>query len=147
MNRRLTLFLPLTLVSLLIAHAQSDKPAAVSVAPHVPAKWKAGLASVVVTPEKFIWMAGYAGRDKPADGKFQDLFVKALALEDEAGARQVIVTMDLIGVPQELRRSVARRIEKDHGIPSAALLMNASHTHSGPELRRSSQPPDSAGSW
>ena len=139
--RRLTLLIPAILLGLLIAHAQSDKPAPVSVAPHVPVKWKAGIASVVVTPEKFIWMAGYAGRDKPAEGKWQDLYAKALVLEDEAGTRQVIVTMDLIGVPRELRRRVAERIEKDHGIASASLLMNASHTHSGPELRRSSLPP------
>lgn len=132
---RLTLLLPIILITFLVAHAQSDKAPPVSVAPHVPVKWKAGLASVVVTPEKFIWMAGYAGRDKPAEGKVQDLYAKALALEDESGARQVIVTMDLIGVPQALRRRVAERIEKDHGISSAALFMNASHTHSGPSLR------------
>jgi len=132
---RLALILPLVLITVLVAHAQSDRGSPVSVAPHVPATWKAGLASVVVTPDKFIWMAGYAGRDKPAEGKVQDLYVKALALEDEAGARQVIVTMDLIGVPQALRRRVAERVEKDHGITSSALFLNASHTHSGPSLR------------
>ena len=108
-----------------------------SVAPHVPATWKAGAASVVVTPEKNLFMAGYASRNKPAEGKVQDLFAKALALEDEQGGRVVIVTMDLIGVPQSLRRAVAARAEKDFKLPPAALLMNASHTHSGPSLRGS----------
>ncbi|MDP4639096.1 MAG: hypothetical protein NWS30_04390, partial [Verrucomicrobiales bacterium] len=78
------LLLPLSLLTgLVLVQAQSAKP--VSVAPHVPVKWKAGLASVVVTPEKYIWMAGYAGRDKPAEGKIHDLFAKALILEDESG--------------------------------------------------------------
>jgi neutral ceramidase len=108
-----------------------------SVAPHVPASWKAGAASVVVTPEKNLFMAGYASRKTPAVGKVQDLFVKALALEDEQGGRLVIVTMDLIGVPQSLRRAVAERAEKEFKLPPAALLMNASHTHSGPSLRGS----------
>ena len=108
-----------------------------SVAPHVPAAWKAGAASVVVTPEKNLFMAGYASRKTPADGKVQDLFVKALALEDEQGGRLVIVTMDLIGVPQSMRRDVAARAEKEFKLPPAALSMNASHTHSGPSLRSS----------
>ncbi len=31
--------------------------------------WKAGAVEVVITPEKNIWMAGYASRDHPAEGK------------------------------------------------------------------------------
>lgn len=139
--KRLTFFLPLALLAGLFLVRAQDQPKPVSVAPHVPASWKAGLASVIVTPEKFIWMAGYAGRNKPAEGKWQDLFAKALVLEDEAGKQQVIVTLDLIGVPQELRRRIAARLEEKHGVPSAGLFMNASHTHSGPELRRRPQPP------
>lgn len=106
-----------------------------SIAPHVPANWKAGAASVVVTPEKNLFMAGYASRKTPSVGKVQDLFVKALALEDEQGGRLVIVTMDLIGVPQTIRHYVAERVGKDFKLPPAALLMNASHTHSGPSMR------------
>jgi neutral ceramidase len=139
--KRLTFLLPLALLAGLFLVRAQDKPKPVSVAPHVQATWKAGLASVVVTPDKYIWMAGYAGRDKPAEGKWQDLFAKALVLEDEAGKQQVIVTLDLIGVPQGLRRRVAARLEEKHGVPSAGLFMNASHTHSGPELRRRPEPP------
>ena len=106
-----------------------------SVAPHVPANWKAGTATVAVTPQKLLWMAGYAGRKKPAEGKVQDLFAKALALEDEQGNKLVFVTLDLIGVPQLLRQAVAQRAEKEFGLPPAHLVMNASHTHSGPSLR------------
>jgi len=80
-------------------------------------------------------MAGYAGRKKPAEGKVQDLFAKALALQDEQGNKLVVVTLDLIGVPQLLRQAVAQRTEKEFGLPSAHLVMNASHTHSGPSLR------------
>ena len=42
--------------------------------------WKAGLAKVVITPEKPIWMSGYASRNKPSEGKIHDLYAKALAL-------------------------------------------------------------------
>lgn len=129
-------FLLATLCLAAAVFAQQPTPPK-SVAKHVPATWKAGAASVIVTPEKNLWMAGYAARKKPAEGKVQDLFAKALALEDEQGGRLVIVTMDLIGVPQSLRHAVAERVEKEHKLPPAALLMNASHTHSGPSLRGS----------
>jgi neutral ceramidase len=45
------------------------------------------------------------------------------------------VTLDLIGVPQLMRRAVAERAEKEFKLPQANLVMNASHTHSGPSLR------------
>ena len=97
--------------------------------------WKAGAASVKITPETLMWMAGFAGRNKPADGVTVDLFAKALAIEDGQGERVVLVTLDLIGVPRTLRQNVAARAQKELGLLPARLLLNASHTHSGPELR------------
>jgi len=106
-----------------------------SIAPHVPANWKVGVAATQVTPQKMLFMAGYASRKKPAEGKVQDLFAKALALQDEQGNKLVFVTLDLIGVPQLMRHAVAEQAEKEFKLPQANLVMNASHTHSGPSLR------------
>ncbi len=100
-----------------------------------PAPLKAGAAQVVITPEKNMWMAGYAARKKPAEGKVHELFAKALALEDAAGKRLVIVTTDLIGILPALRASIERQAAAGHQLPADALLLNASHTHSGPEYR------------
>ena len=97
--------------------------------------WKAASARVKITPEKMMWMAGYASRTKPAEGTTLDLFAKTLMLEDQQQQRLVIVTLDLIGVPKSMREELAQRLEKQHGIKPAFLLINASHTHSGPELR------------
>ncbi len=47
--------------------------------------WKAGVARVAITPKASQWMAGYAARTRPAEGKLHDLWAKALALEDEKG--------------------------------------------------------------
>ena len=60
---------------------------------------------------------------------------KKLVLMDEQGNKLVFVTLDLIGVPQLLRHAVAERAEKEFKLPQANLVMNASHTHSGPSLR------------
>lgn len=97
--------------------------------------WQAGAASAVITPRTNMWMSGYAARKKPSDGTAQDLFAKALALKDETGKSLVIVTMDIIGVLPSLRQSVEAKVRERHGLPEQCLLLNASHTHCGPEYR------------
>ena len=100
-----------------------------------PSAYKAGVASVVITPEKPMWMAGYAARNKPSEGKATELFAKALALEDEKGGRLVFVTMDLIGIPRTLRKSLESRARAEWKLNPESLVLNASHTHCGPEFR------------
>lgn len=97
--------------------------------------WKAGAASAKITPEESTWMAGYAARTKPSEGVDLDLFAKALVIHDAAGSKFALVTLDLIGVPRNVRLEVAQRVQKTLGIDAAHLALNASHTHSGPELR------------
>jgi len=97
--------------------------------------WKAGIATVVITPEQPMWMAGYAARNKPSEGKVHDLHAKALALEDAEGARLVLVTADLIGFPREFRDHMEKQAGQRYKLAPASLLLNPSHTHSGPELR------------
>jgi chitodextrinase len=99
-----------------------------------PTAWKAGVASVKITPPTPIWMAGYGGRKKPSEGVATDLWAKALAFEDPRGSRLVVVTMDLISVPRPLRDWLETEMHRRHGLPRASLLMNCSHTHCGPEL-------------
>ena len=41
-------------------------------------QWKVGVASMVITPDRPLRMAGYAGRTDPADGTIQDLFAKCI---------------------------------------------------------------------
>lgn len=99
--------------------------------------WRAGAASARITPEKPMWMAGYAGRTGPSEGVELDLYAKVLVLTDAEKNRAAFVTLDLIGVPRSLRLSVAEQAEKRFGISPSHLVLNASHTHSGPELKSS----------
>ncbi len=124
----------LRLLLTILLLAASVGPARTQTAP----EWKAGTAAVRITPDKLLWMAGYAARTKPAEGKAQDLYAKALALEDAAGGRLVLVTLDLIGVPRPLRDAVARAAQEKYRLPPEGLLLNASHTHCGPVLRTGS---------
>ena len=100
------------------------------------APWKAGVATAVITPEKPMPMAGYGARKAPATGKDQDLFGKALAIEDQKGNRVVFITLDLIGVTAELRTAVEQGVREKYKLPPHALVINASHTHCGPAYGR-----------
>jgi hypothetical protein len=82
-----------------------------------------------------MWLAGWAARRKPGLDKAEDLFCKALALEDRFGQRVVIVTLDLIAVPRDMALSVFKKVRDRWNLSRDCLLFNASHTHSGPEVR------------
>jgi len=119
------LVLPLNGGSFMAACAAADRDG----------EWQAGIAVAVITPDRPMMLAGFGSRTRPAEGKATELHAKALALRDERGTRLVIVTHDLIGIPRTLRERVAGRVGKRFDLPSASLLLNASHTHCGPELK------------
>lgn len=94
--------------------------------------WKAGSASVSITPDEPVVLLGYSDRKGPfrlVEGK---IFAKALVIEDPQGNRGVIVTTDLVGVQDEVFADVCRRIEQTTGLTRRQILLNASHTHTGP---------------
>ncbi len=97
--------------------------------------WKAGIASTNITPDHPIWMGGYASRDRPSDGVRLDIWIKAVALEDQEGQKGVLVSMDLINMPKGPSDRIRDRLEREFNISRAQVILNVSHTHSGPELR------------
>ncbi len=94
--------------------------------------WKAGFAAEKITPEKPLWMSGYASRTAPADGKDTDLWAKAMVLHSPDGVRLVLVTLDLVGIDRELSREVCRQVMARHKLPREAIILATSHTHCGP---------------
>lgn len=102
--------------------------------------WRVGAASAVITPTEFMPMAGYASRDRPADGKATELYSKALVLESAAQSRAVIVTLDLVGIDRELASEVRRLIAKEFSVEASRVLLCCSHTHSGPVVKRNLGP-------
>lgn len=96
------------------------------------ADWKAGAAAVKITPEEPIWLAGYAARTKPSEGVLHDIWAKAMAFEDETGAKAVAVTLDLVGIRKPMAEAIAEKVRSKHGISRDRVWFNASHTHSAP---------------
>lgn len=104
------------------------------------AQWKAGIEKVSITPSESIWMAGYGNRNRPSEGVLQDLYVKCLSLQSGDGNAAVIVTSDLLGFPSDVASAIAQQCQKRYGIARERLLLNSSHTHSGPVVGRMLKP-------
>lgn len=96
--------------------------------------WKAGVAKTVITPEQPMWMAGYAARTKPATGKQHELWAKAVVLRDSTGHVTVMVSSDMLGFTQALGKSVRQTLHTRYQLNDADILLNSSHTHSGPVI-------------
>ncbi len=92
------------------------------------AGWKAGVARGSITPREPMWMAGYAARNHPAEGKLHDLWIKVLALEDAAGRLAVIVTSDLCGFSKINYDAIAADAKARCGLDRAQLKLTCSHT-------------------
>ena len=102
-------------------------------------QWKAGVAKVTITPQEPVCMWGYTGV-RFSEEVAQNIYTKALALEDPLGNRVVIVTLDLSGFEREMIEPVAARIKRDYGLDRARLLFNASHIHTGPLVQHVRRP-------
>ena len=99
------------------------------------AQWKAGVAQADITPSGPVWMSGYAARTRPSEGVLQPLHAKALALDDGRGGRVVIVTSDIIGFSRPTADVIAAAALKQWGLERSQLVLNSSHTHTGPVIR------------
>jgi hypothetical protein len=126
MNRRILLLFAL-LTSFAIAAPAADT-------------WKAGVAKVNITPQTYMWMAGYAARTKPAESKMTDLWAKALALEDPMGKKAVLVTLDLVGIERGFSAPLCEKLQKKYDLDRSQIAINCSHTHSGPVVARNLRP-------
>jgi neutral ceramidase len=97
-----------------------------------PAPWQAGVAKVAITPRGSTWMAGYAARTKPSDGKIHDLWAKALAIVDPNGHRGILITLDICGIPAEVSNAIRDNAKARFDLERDQIVLACSHTHSGP---------------
>lgn len=99
--------------------------------------FRAGVGRADITPQEPVWMAGYGNRKKPSEGVDHPLSAKALALyQSEKEPPLLLITADIIGFSRELSEDIAARLHKKHKLPRERILLNASHTHTGPVIGR-----------
>jgi len=97
--------------------------------------FKAGVGRVCITPPVGLIMAGYGERNQLSKGVHDDLYAKALVL-DNGITKLSIVAADLLGLDKELVAKIRQIVEKRTGIKKDKIMIAASHTHSGPEITK-----------
>ncbi|HCC53153.1 MAG TPA: hypothetical protein DEQ30_14845 [Porphyromonadaceae bacterium] len=96
--------------------------------------WKTGMAKAIITPADSIWMAGYAARTEPGKDTLHDLWAKVFVIEDANGKKGVLVATDLIGFKKEITCRIKKQLKEKYGFSEEQVILNSSHTHSGPVL-------------
>jgi neutral ceramidase len=96
-----------------------------------PAKLQVGRASAVITPSLPSFLAGYF-HERVARRVRDDLYARALVV---SGERVVaLVTLDLAHVHESVVEPAKALIEERLGIGPEAVMVSATHTHTGPEV-------------
>jgi len=98
------------------------------------AEWRAGRGAVKITPPSGIPMAGYFSV-RLAESTHDDLYAKAVVLES-GGKKAAIIACDLVSIDDELVGEARKLIESQTGIPAAHVMISATHSHTGPLLRK-----------
>jgi putative membrane-bound dehydrogenase-like protein len=94
------------------------------------AELQAGVAVVDITPPAGYRMAGYF-RERFNTGTHDPLQAKALVLR-QGEEQAALVFCDLVGISRDVSDRARKLAAKKTGIPSANILIAATHSHTGP---------------
>ncbi len=97
------------------------------------AEVRIGVGSVEISPPLGAPMAGYYSA-RGCTGHHDPLHATAMVIEKD-GQRAALVALDLITTTKELVAAVRESVGTNTGIPADAVMISASHTHTGPSIR------------
>jgi hypothetical protein len=100
-----------------------------------------GAAKIDITPSQPVQLAGFASRC--GRGSFQGiahpLYARVLLFEQSGGSgparRALVVAADLLWWAPERIAGIVRRLRERWALAPEAIILNATHTHSGPQTR------------
>jgi hypothetical protein len=98
-----------------------------------------GWSQADLTPPEPVSLIGQL-HARVSEGVRDPVTATALALEgaaaDGSPTRLVLVSCDLVGIPDSLRDGIRRRVAaRLPELPAMAIVFNATHTHTGPDVR------------
>jgi len=96
--------------------------------------YQVGFARVEIMPTTPVSLAGYGNYANRVNKGFLDkLYAHATAITDKDGNTLLIVAADIIRFTTALHETLSTQLNMELGIPRENIILNASHTHSGPE--------------
>ena len=93
-----------------------------------------GVAKIDITPDYPIRMNGFLARKSESVGVRQQVWAKALAFGSDEEGSAVLITVDTLGIPEEITTEIAQRLEAKKGLQGRRLCITASHSHTAPMI-------------
>jgi neutral/alkaline ceramidase-like enzyme len=93
-----------------------------------------GLAYSNITPDKPMELLGYGDRDHSYEGIHDPLFVYALVLQQKEQLPMVWFSVDVCIIDSDCAKALKHEITQNTGIPEDSLQIQATHTHSAPNI-------------
>ncbi|WP_078549755.1 neutral/alkaline non-lysosomal ceramidase N-terminal domain-containing protein [Litchfieldia alkalitelluris] len=97
---------------------------------------KVGVGKMTITPEHPVPLAGFKERKNPFEGISHPLHLRVLFFQlEELGKvnRSILVSADLIWWDTNRTKKLHKRIAEKWGLAESAIILHATHTHSGPQ--------------
>lgn len=95
-----------------------------------------GLERVDITPDIGLPMGGNVREDNASRGIHDPLYANIIVMRDRDENAVCFVELDVLGVDRQECFKIKRGINQSMGIPEDAVVVNAIHTHSGPDMVR-----------
>jgi hypothetical protein len=95
-----------------------------------------GTAKVDITPRFPVPLAGFATRTGVFDGVLAPLFARIFCWQCQTGPPVILVSADLIWWGSDRMQDMRHRIRTACQVPDAAIVLHATHNHSGPQAAR-----------
>ncbi|MDE2817246.1 MAG: neutral/alkaline non-lysosomal ceramidase N-terminal domain-containing protein [Chloroflexota bacterium] len=92
---------------------------------------QAGVGRATITPPLGTWLCGFGNREHGCDAILDDLYATTLVLATDETAI-AIISCDVCGLPTQQVAALRALVTERTGIPAPHILINTSHTHSGP---------------
>lgn len=126
MIRNPVAFIALCLATICVGQAADVKPDIYHV----------GVAKIDITPDHPIRLNGFGFRRSESEGVNHRIHVRAVSIRHDSDTFPVVLmTADILGIPDVHRNELARRLKAKANLPGERLAVMATHTHCGPMLR------------
>ncbi len=97
-------------------------------------KLYAGYGRTCITPEESTYLYGYPlETDRYHKEVKDDVYASCTAFRDSDGSTVLIYSLDLGDVPNPLADGTRKVISEEIGIPTANIVLNATHSHAAPD--------------
>ncbi|RLF06744.1 MAG: hypothetical protein DRJ64_04155 [Thermoprotei archaeon] len=103
--------------------------------------FSAGFSKVCITPPIGTPMSGFSSRCGPSIGIHDPLYARVLYLL-EGNEEWMLISLDVAGIDAKFSKGISKEIRKKIGIKEDKVIITATHTHSGPDIRFYFSDPD-----